>query len=178
MRPMQRERLLSPSPRCDCGKGRLRESRQRTLPARPVLSGLVKVYPSSKVSIYSRGLAPRGSRLGRGAYGSPSVFSCAPGPQGKVRLASSYPQTGRVAAIQSPRMSVERARPNVLSRIRSALSRLWPMQRCGYFYLDEPPPPHALVREPRRPRPLSPGGAISLRPPDYPPNSRSAHSGQ
>ena len=32
LRPVQRERLLSPSLRCDCGKGRLRESGQKTLP--------------------------------------------------------------------------------------------------------------------------------------------------
>jgi hypothetical protein len=57
----------------------LRESRQGTLPTGPFFAAAGQVYRSSKVSIYSRGLAPRGPAWGEGAYGSPSVFSCAPG---------------------------------------------------------------------------------------------------
>ena len=34
-------------------------------------------------------------------------------------------------------------------------------ERCGDFYLDEPPPDIA-VREPRRPRPSAPSGAALL----------------
>jgi hypothetical protein len=36
-----------------------------------------------------------------------------------------------------------------------------PTQRCGDFYLDEPPPDTAVM-EPRRPRPSAPGGAALL----------------
>jgi hypothetical protein len=35
------------------------------------------------------------------------------------------------------------------------------LKRCGDFLLDDPPP-DTFVREPRRPRPLQPGGAIAL----------------
>jgi hypothetical protein len=39
------------------------------------------------------------------------------------------------------------------------------LKRCGDF-LFEDPPPDAFVREPRRPRPSQPGGAIALDLPD------------
>jgi len=39
------------------------------------------------------------------------------------------------------------------------------LRRCGDFLFDEPPP-DAFVREPRRPKPLQPGGAIALELPD------------
>jgi hypothetical protein len=39
------------------------------------------------------------------------------------------------------------------------------LQRCGDF-LFEDPPPDACVREPRRPRPIRPGGSIALELPD------------
>jgi hypothetical protein len=39
------------------------------------------------------------------------------------------------------------------------------IDRCGDFYLDEPPP-HTGVREPRRPRPSAPGGAVLLELPE------------
>jgi hypothetical protein len=35
---------------------------------------------------------------------------------------------------------------------------------CGDFPLEDPP--DALVREPRRPRPFAPGGAVALELPD------------
>jgi hypothetical protein len=35
------------------------------------------------------------------------------------------------------------------------------LKRCGDFLLDEPPP-DAFVREPRRPKPFQPGGAVAL----------------
>jgi len=37
---------------------------------------------------------------------------------------------------------------------------------CGDFWLEEPP--DSFVREPRRPRPFAPGGAVVL---DWPPET-------
>jgi hypothetical protein len=39
------------------------------------------------------------------------------------------------------------------------------LRRCGDFLLEDPPP-DASVREPRRPRPIRPGGSIALELPD------------
>jgi hypothetical protein len=39
------------------------------------------------------------------------------------------------------------------------------LRRCGDFPLEDPPP-DTFVREPRRPRPFQPGGAIALELPD------------
>jgi hypothetical protein len=39
------------------------------------------------------------------------------------------------------------------------------LQRCGDFLLEDPPP-DACVREPRRPRPIGPGGSVALELPD------------
>jgi hypothetical protein len=39
------------------------------------------------------------------------------------------------------------------------------LRRCGDFLLEDPPP-DSFVREPRKPRPLEPGGAIALKLPD------------
>jgi hypothetical protein len=42
------------------------------------------------------------------------------------------------------------------------------LRGCGDF-LTEDPPPDAFVREPRRPPPSAPGGAIALEPPNLDP---------
>jgi dihydrofolate reductase len=42
------------------------------------------------------------------------------------------------------------------------------LRRCGDFLMQDPPP-DALVREPRRPQPSAPGGAIALEPPNLDP---------
>jgi hypothetical protein len=39
------------------------------------------------------------------------------------------------------------------------------LRRCGDFLLEDPPP-DANVREPRRPRPIAPGGSVALELPD------------
>jgi hypothetical protein len=39
------------------------------------------------------------------------------------------------------------------------------LRRCGDFLLEDPPP-DAYVREPRRPRPIAPGGSVALELPD------------
>jgi hypothetical protein len=39
------------------------------------------------------------------------------------------------------------------------------LRRCGDFFLEELPP-DSFVREPRKPRPHTPGGAIALKLPD------------
>jgi hypothetical protein len=49
----------------------------------------------------------------------------------------------------------------IVSRILAALRFRRELRHCGDFLLDDPPP-NAFVREPRRPRPLRPGGAIAL----------------
>ena len=58
-----------------------------------------------------------------------------------------------------------------MKRVRRVLAVLTfrrELKRCGDFLLDDPPP-NASVREPRRPRPTQPGGAIALElPPDEP----------
>jgi hypothetical protein len=42
------------------------------------------------------------------------------------------------------------------------------LKRCGDFLLEDPPA-DAFVREPRRPRPVQPGGAIALELPNHEP---------
>ena len=42
------------------------------------------------------------------------------------------------------------------------------LRRCGDFLLEDPPP-DAFVREPRRPRPFSPGGTVALELPEFDP---------
>jgi len=49
----------------------------------------------------------------------------------------------------------------IVSRAMAMLKFRRDLKRCGDFLLDDPPP-DTFVREPRRPRPLQPGGAIAL----------------
>jgi hypothetical protein len=48
----------------------------------------------------------------------------------------------------------------VVSRVLAAFRFRRELRRCGDFLLDDPP--DGFVREPRRPRPLRPGGAVAL----------------
>ena len=57
-------------------------------------------------------------------------------------------------------------RRNVLSRLRARLRFRLSLRRCGDFLLEDPPP-GSFVREPLRPRPLAPGGAIALELPEF-----------
>jgi len=52
-------------------------------------------------------------------------------------------------------------RKGVVSRVFAVLGFRRELKRYGDFLLDEPPP-DTLVREPRRPKPFRPGGAIAL----------------
>jgi hypothetical protein len=52
-------------------------------------------------------------------------------------------------------------RKSILSRIVATLRFRRELRRCGDFLIEDPPP-DAFVREPRRPRPLQPGGAVAL----------------
>jgi hypothetical protein len=56
-------------------------------------------------------------------------------------------------------------RRNVFSRMLAVLRFRRTLQRCGDFLLEDPPP-DACVREPRRPRPIRPGGSVALELPD------------
>ena len=55
----------------------------------------------------------------------------------------------------------ERNRKGFVSRLVAVLRFRRDLKRCGDFLLDEPPT-DTFVREPRRPRPNQPGGAIAL----------------
>jgi hypothetical protein len=52
-----------------------------------------------------------------------------------------------------------------VGRLMSILKFRRELSRCGDFLIEDPPP-DAFVREPRRPRPFQPGGAIALELPD------------
>jgi hypothetical protein len=54
-----------------------------------------------------------------------------------------------------------RDRPHWFVRALAFLHLRPRRNRCGDFYVDEPPPDSG-VREPRRPRPDAPGGAVLL----------------
>jgi hypothetical protein len=54
-----------------------------------------------------------------------------------------------------------RERRNIVSRIIAALRFRRDVRRCGDFLLEDPPT-DTFVREPRRPKPFQPGGAIAL----------------
>jgi hypothetical protein len=58
-----------------------------------------------------------------------------------------------------------RDRPSLLSRVLATLRFHRSLRRCGDFLLEDPPP-DSFVREPRKPRPHTPGGAIALKLPD------------
>ena len=64
--------------------------------------------------------------------------------------------------------SCRRGRRNVFSRMFAVLRFRRTLQRCGDFLLEDPPP-DACVREPRRPRPIGPGGGVALELPDLDP---------
>jgi hypothetical protein len=55
--------------------------------------------------------------------------------------------------------------PNLLNRVVAILRFKRSLRRCGDFFLEELPP-DSFVREPRKPRPHTPGGAIALKLPD------------
>jgi len=61
--------------------------------------------------------------------------------------------------------SCRRGRRNVFSRMFTVLRFRRTLPRCGDFLLEDPPP-DAYVREPRRPRPIRPGGTVALELPD------------
>jgi hypothetical protein len=56
-------------------------------------------------------------------------------------------------------------RPNLLRRFFETVRFRRSLRRCGDFLFDDPPP-DSFVREPRRPRPAAPGGAVALELPD------------
>ena len=56
-------------------------------------------------------------------------------------------------------------RTNVFRRMFEVLRFRRTLRRCGDFLLEDPPP-DANVREPRRPRPIGPGGSVALELPD------------
>jgi hypothetical protein len=58
-----------------------------------------------------------------------------------------------------------RKRPSLLSRVLATLRFRRSLRRCGDFLLEDLPP-DSFVREPRKPRPHTPGGAIALKLPD------------
>jgi hypothetical protein len=58
-----------------------------------------------------------------------------------------------------------RRRQKLVTRILATLRFRRSLRRCGDFLLEDPPP-DSFVREPLRPRPLAPGGAIALELPD------------
>jgi hypothetical protein len=58
-----------------------------------------------------------------------------------------------------------RSRKGFVGRLMSILKFRRELSRCGDFLIEDPPP-DAFVREPRRPRPFQPGGAIALELPD------------
>ena len=54
-----------------------------------------------------------------------------------------------------------RNRQGIVRRVMSLLRFRRELRRCGDFLLDDPPT-DTFVREPRKPRPSQPGGAIAL----------------
>jgi len=62
------------------------------------------------------------------------------------------------------RAEVVRCTPNrngIFARVIALLRFRRELRRCGDFLLEDPPA-GSSVREPRRPRPFRPGGAIAL----------------
>jgi hypothetical protein len=62
-------------------------------------------------------------------------------------------------------MSCGREGPSLFSRVLAALRFRHSLRRCGDFLLEDPPP-DSFVREPRKPLPHAPGGAVALKLPD------------
>lgn len=54
----------------------------------------------------------------------------------------------------------------IVSRVIAVFRFKRDLKRCGDFLLEDPPT-DTFVREPRRPRPFQPGGAIALELPHY-----------
>ena len=84
-------------------------------------------------------------------------FPCAGGaPQAGVEGGARY-----AAAVRSQVPRCRRNRKGIVSRLLSVLRFRRDLRRCGDFLLGDPPT-DTFVREPRRPRPKQPGGAIAL----------------
>ena len=85
----------------------------------------------------------------------PRPRSLNPDSVSSARVGQGYPASMASASIEGYRRS------NLLRRLVERLRFRRALRRCGDFLLEDPPP-DAFVREPRRPRPLAPGGAIAL----------------
>ena len=69
---------------------------------------------------------------------------------------------GRYApVVRSHAPTCRRDRKSLLRRMISVLRFRHDLKRCGDFLLEDPPG-ESSVREPRRPRPFQPSGAIAL----------------
>jgi hypothetical protein len=77
--------------------------------------------------------------------------------EGRVRIRGLYPYAV---------VTCEGRPPNLLSRVIAGLRFRRSLRRCGDFLLEDPPP-DSFVRQPLRPRPLAPGGAIALDLPEF-----------
>jgi hypothetical protein len=106
-----------------------------------------------------------------------AVFWCVP-PPGRVRSGGRRAPRGRAATrfrvgpaeaarcvyalrVTSQVGACRRNRKGVVRRFLAVLGFRRELERCGDFLLDEPPP-DTFVREPLRPKPFQPGGAIAL----------------